>query len=135
MDFIQCFIIDSTETEQVFFTIDSDNGGKCKLTLEELFGNFEDEFDIDKNEYKEISKGIYLVNAKMNCKDFNNIAGDVIPKGNYETIAGYIISDLGRIPHRGEHFFTKIGHIIIKKASARYIEQVMIYLENNKEEK
>ena len=51
----------------------------------------------------------------------------MIPKGNYETIGGYIISYLGRIPNKGEHLFTPIGQIVVIKASARQIHRVQIY--------
>ena len=63
----------------------------------------------------------------MKWIDFNKEFGDLIPKGDYETIAGYIISDLGRIPNAGEHLFMNLGQVVIKKASDRYIEKILIY--------
>ena len=63
----------------------------------------------------------------MRWIDFNDRHGNLIPKGNYETVAGYIISDLGRIPIAGEHLFMDIGQVVVKKASSRYIEKVLIY--------
>ena len=63
----------------------------------------------------------------MKWVDFNEKYDNLIPKGSYETIAGYIISDLGRIPNVGEHLFMPIGQVVIKKASTRYIENVLIY--------
>ena len=65
----------------------------------------------------------------MRWSEFNKKHGNLIPKGDYETIAGYIVSDLGRIPIAGEHLFMKIGQVVIKKASSRYIEKVLIYPE------
>ena len=95
--------------------------------FEELFGEFEDEFDNSPIDTKEYEDGSILVNAKMKWVDFNQKHGNLIPKGNYETIAGYIISDLGRIPNAGEHLFMDLGQIVIKKASDRYIEEVLIF--------
>ena len=95
--------------------------------FEELFGEFEDEFDNRPIDTKEYEDGSILVNAKMKWVDFNQKYGNLIPKGNYETIAGYIISDLGRIPNAGEHLFMDLGQIVIKKASDRYIEEVLIF--------
>ena len=66
----------------------------------------------------------------MKWIDFNNKHNNLIPKDDYETIAGYIISDLGRIPNPGEHLFMPIGQVVIKKASSRYIENVLIYPNN-----
>ena len=95
--------------------------------FEEIFGEFEDEFDDKPVDVKVNSDGSILVNAKMKWIDFNKEFGDLIPKGDYETIAGYIISDLGRIPNAGEHLFMNLGQVVIKKASDRYIEKILIY--------
>tara|TARA_Y100001960_G_scaffold322618_1_gene399442 strand:- start:268 stop:1467 length:1200 start_codon:yes stop_codon:yes gene_type:complete len=95
--------------------------------FEELFGEFEDEFDNNPKNTEILKDGSILVSANMKCDDFNNKHKNLIPKGNYETIAGYIISELGRIPNVGENLFMNIGQVIIKKASDRYINQVQIY--------
>ena len=95
--------------------------------FEEIFGEFEDEFDDKPVDLKINSDGSILVNAKMKWVEFNKEFGDLIPKGDYETIAGYIISDLGRIPNAGEHLFMNLGQVVIKKASDRYIEKILIY--------
>ena len=63
----------------------------------------------------------------MDWEDFNKEFNDIIPKGEYETIGGYIISELGRIPYKGEHLFMQIGQIVVINASARQIHQVHIY--------
>jgi len=95
--------------------------------FEELFGEFEDEFDNNPKNTEILKDGSILVSANMKCDNFNNKHKNLIPKGNYETIAGYIISELGRIPNVGENLFMNIGQVIIKKASDRYINQVQIY--------
>ena len=41
--------------------------------------------------------------------------------------AGYIINEIDRIPNKNEHLFLTIGHVIIKKASSRRIEQIQIF--------
>ena len=98
--------------------------------FEELFGEFEDEFDDKPTNVKVFDDGSILVDGKMKWDDFNKKYNNLIPKGNYETVAGYIISDLGRIPNVGECLFMNIGQVVIKKASDRYIEKVMIYPNN-----
>ena len=95
--------------------------------FEEIFGEFEDEFDSNPIDTKLNKDGSISVNAKMKWLDFNKKYGDLIPKGEYETIAGYIISELGRIPNAGENLFMALGQVVIKKASDRYIEKVIIY--------
>ena len=95
--------------------------------FEELFGEFEDEFDEDSKKGSKLNDGSILVSAKMDWKEFNNVFTNIIPKGEYETIGGYIISELGRIPNKGEHLFMSIGQIIIEDATARQVHQIKIY--------
>ena len=95
--------------------------------FEELFGDFEDEFDVDTKKSEQQADGSIVVDARMDWEDFNDEYGNMIPKGDYETVGGYIISQLGRIPNKGEHLFIPIGQTVVIKASARQIHQVQIY--------
>ena len=95
--------------------------------FEELFGDFEDEFDYEKLQSWKNKDGSIITNAKIKIDEFNNKYNNIIPLGDYETIGGYIINEIGRIPNKDEHLFLNIGHIIIKKASSRRVEQIQIY--------
>jgi CBS domain containing-hemolysin-like protein len=109
-----------------------EHGGAAGLitaedVFEELFGDFEDEFDegTEKSDLQE--DGSIIVSARIDWENFNTKFGNIIPKGEYETLGGYIISELGRIPNQGEHLFLPIGQVVIKKSSARQIHQIQIY--------
>jgi len=109
-----------------------EHGGSAGLitaedVFEELFGDFEDEFDVDTKKYEKQPDGSIVVDARMDWEDFNDEYGNMIPKGDYETVGGYIISQLGRIPNKGEHLFMPIGQTVVIKASARQIHRVQIY--------
>ncbi len=109
-----------------------EHGGSAGLitaedVFEELFGDFEDEFDVDTNRSEKQADGSIVVDARMDWKDFNDEYENMIPKGDYETVGGYIISQLGRIPNKGEHLFMPIGQTVVIKASARQIHRVQIY--------
>ena len=95
--------------------------------FEELFGDFEDEFDYEKIQSIKKSDGSIITNAKISIVDFNLKYKNLIPKGTYETIGGYIINKIGRIPKKNEHLFLDIGHVIIRKATSRRIEQIQIF--------
>ena len=73
------------------------------------------------------SDGSISTNARIECDEFNKLFNNLIPKGNYETLAGYIISEIGRIPNQGENLFLSIGQVLIKKSSSRRIEEIQIY--------
>ena len=109
-----------------------EHGGSAGLitaedVFEELFGDFEDEFDVDTKKSEKQADGSIVVDARMDWEDFNDEYENMIPKGDYETVGGYIISQLGRIPNKGEHLFIPIGQTVVIKASARQIHQVQIY--------
>ena len=109
-----------------------EHGGSAGLitaedVFEELFGDFEDEFDVDTKKSEQQADGSIVVDARMDWEYFNDEYGNMIPKGDYETVGGYIISQLGRIPNKGEHLFIPIGQTVVIKASARQIHQVQIY--------
>ena len=109
-----------------------EHGGTAGLitaedVFEELFGDFEDEFDEDEVKSEMLEDGSIIVNARIDWEDFNTKFGNMIPQGEYETLGGYIISQLGRIPNQGEHLFLPIGQVVVKKGSSRKILQVKIY--------
>ena len=113
-----------------------EHGGTAGLVttedlFEELFGEFSDEFDNKDTKYKKLPDGSILVDAKMEIDQFNKYFNNYFPNGEYETIAGYIISNLGRIPNKGEHLFLPNGQILIRKGSSRKIEQVQIFINKN----
>ena len=65
----------------------------------------------------------------MDWQTFNAKYGELIPVGDYETVGGYIINAIGRIPNQGENLFLPIGQILIRKSSARNILEIQIFPE------
>ena len=113
-----------------------EHGGTAGLitiedVFEELLGDFEDEFDVNNLESQQLDDGSILVDAKIDWEDFNAKFGTIIPNGDYETIGGVIINEIGRIPNQGEHIFSDIGQIIIIKASSRKIDKIQLYPKKN----
>ena len=114
-----------------------EHGGAAGLitaedVFEELFGDFEDEFDEGTEKSALQEDGSIIVSARIDWENFNTEFGKIIPEGEYETLGGYIISELGRIPNQGEHLFLPIGQVVIKKSSARQIHQIQFYPTNIK---
>lgn len=95
--------------------------------FEEVFGEFEDEFDTQITDAIQTADGSILVDSRTKIEDLNNRFGFTIPTGEYETIAGYLTTILDRIPHTGERIYLPMGLVVIKKSSPRRIEQIQIY--------
>lgn len=70
--------------------------------IEELVGNIFDEYDEEEIEYEVIDDNTFRVNGNMTIYDFEKIVKVEIPEGDYDTISGYLIEQLGRIPNEKE---------------------------------
>ncbi len=94
--------------------------------LEEVVGEIYDEYDKEERLFVKIAKNKYIVNARMEIDDLNERLNLGLPKDDYETIAGFLLKHMERIPKVGENF--EFGNItfIIKKADKRSIKEVAI---------
>ncbi len=70
--------------------------------IEELVGNILDEYDEDEIEYEIIDNNTFKINGDMPIYDFEKLVKIRIPEGDYDTISGYLIEQLGRIPNEKE---------------------------------
>ena len=96
--------------------------------LEELVGEIEDEHDIDEEEIIKISQNIFTADAKIEIEDFTeffNLNIDPL-EIDAETLGGFIISELGVLPKKGD--VVKIENLSIKVTHAddRKIDKVQI---------
>ncbi len=66
--------------------------------LEELVGDIFDEYDEAEKEYEKIDNNTYLINGNVSIYDLRKILDVEIPEGEYDTLSGYLIELLGRIP-------------------------------------
>src|ERR1035437_2943653 len=94
--------------------------------IEELFGEIKDEYDIDEEIFRIISKDTYLISGKVEVDLINEKYKLNIPYGNYETLGGYITSRLGRIPPQGEKVTIDNFDILIAKGNNTRIDVVKI---------
>ncbi|MFR2534267.1 MAG: hemolysin family protein [Clostridia bacterium] len=70
--------------------------------LEEIVGNIFDEYDEAEEEYKKIDDSTFLISGSVSIYELKKILGIEIPEGDYETLSGYLLEVLGRIPQDGE---------------------------------
>ncbi|MCK4640299.1 MAG: HlyC/CorC family transporter, partial [Candidatus Marinimicrobia bacterium] len=96
--------------------------------LEEVVGEIEDEYDEIENLYKMQKDGSIIVNGRMAVDDLNDRFDMKIPEGDYETISGFIINKMRRIPKLGEKVQTPGAVLTVSKATNRIISEVMVRL-------
>lgn len=96
--------------------------------LEELFGDIQDEFDIESVIMNEISPGTYLFSGKAEIDEINERFDLKIPTGEFETIAGFILDQSGTIPAVNDRLALDKFRIEILKASQNRIDLVRLSL-------
>lgn len=94
--------------------------------LEELFGEITDEFDVDEHIFRKIAPHTYIISGKYEVDQINENFELKIEEGDYETIGGYIISKLGRIPALGETVTIGKFKILIARASSQKIDVIKL---------
>ncbi len=70
--------------------------------IEEVMGNIEDEYDEDEPAIKKIDNDIFIIDGMVSIDDFNDYFNIDIESQDYDTINGFLIDLLGRIPMSAE---------------------------------
>lgn len=70
--------------------------------LEEIVGNIFDEYDEIENDYTKIDDNTFIINGNVSINDLKKILQLDLPEGDYETLSGYLINLLGRLPKENE---------------------------------
>ena len=94
--------------------------------IEELFGEFEDVFDEEANRVSRLSDGGLLMDGRMSLDELVTECGIKLPSGNYETVGGFVINRLGRIPSAGEKLDTDDISIRILRSTPSQVERIHI---------
>ena len=72
--------------------------------LEEIVGNIMDEYDEDQEYIKNRGKGEYVMEGKTPLKEVEELLGITFDEEEFETLNGFLISRLDRIPEPDEQF-------------------------------
>lgn len=103
--------------------------------IEEVMGNIEDEYDDDEPEIKKIDNNTYILDGMLQLSKFNDFFGLQIESEDYETISGFIIDLLGRIPKDAEEDTIEYENLVFKieEIKDKRIEKIKLYIENKAE--
>jgi putative hemolysin len=111
-------------------TVDEFGGIGGLATLKQLLGvivgDIGDDGSAPEEELIEIDDHTYDVNAGMAIAEINDEIGIEIPEGDYQTVAGFILSELGYIPEIGEVVEHGRLRFVIQKMSGVKIELVQL---------
>jgi putative hemolysin len=77
--------------------------------MEEVIGEIHDEYDVAAEQTRSLRGGDIEVDGLLNLEDFEDRTGLELPEGPYETVAGFVIHQLGRLPEVDESV-EALGH-------------------------
>ena len=96
--------------------------------IEEIMGEIEDEYDKEESIISQIDENNFYIKGNLTVSDFNNKFNSNIEVGEYDTINGYLLTVLGKIPHEGTLIELENIDLIINKVNNRRIEEIKVII-------
>ncbi len=97
-----------------------------EMLLEELVGYVSDELRRHEDQFVTVDEHTFQIDAGMTITDANDELELDLPEGDYETVAGFVLSYLGHIPYEGEQFTFNDLRIAVTKVLGRKVEEVTV---------
>ncbi len=98
---------DFRESETPMAVVVDEHGGTAGIltledVLEEIVGEVDDEYDEATELTVGVAPGVFLLAGTLHPDEVEEACGLIVPEGEYETVAGFVLDRLGRIPSAGE---------------------------------
>lgn len=97
--------------------------------LEEIVGEIEDEFDASEIMLQKLDNGRYLINGKARLALVNEQCGLNLKSADVETIAGWMIAQLGTLPKEGEQVNVDKVRATARKVIKNRVSEVLLEIE------
>ena len=121
------------EHRQMAIVIDEYGGTAGLITLEDLLeeivGEIEDEYDLSKQPLPILTsspEGVHVLSGMLNPDEVKEQTGLDIPEGDYETLAGFLLSLYDRIPEPGAHTYYDGWEFKVVEMERRRIAKVLV---------
>jgi putative hemolysin len=128
---VGALFVEMQERRQQMAIIVDEYGGTAgivtlELLLEEMVGRVGDELGRPELEFRAIDARTVRVDGSLSVHEARDDLDLAIPEGDYETMAGYVLSTLGHIPQEGEAIIGDGFRITVSEMRGRKIEQVVV---------
>ena len=92
---------------QMCVVVDEYGGTAGIVTVEDIIeaivGDIEDEYDEEEDEISKVDDNVYTVDGITDIDEIDELIGAELPEGDYNTVGGFIISQLGYLPENGNN--------------------------------
>jgi putative hemolysin len=119
------------ENQHLAIVVDEYGGTDGIVTLEDLIeeviGEIYDEYDEEvAPDGKQPPGGPREVDGLLNLDDFAEVTGLQLPDGPYETVAGYVLAELGRLPQVGDTVEVEGRTLTVVELDGRRISRILV---------
>lgn len=117
---------------QMVFVCDEYGGISGIVTIEDLLesivGNMQDEYDDEDEDIEQVNETTFQIDGTTDIEELEELLGFDFPEGEYDTIGGFIMSELGRIPSEDEHPIVEYGNcrFTVDSVDERRIESITV---------
>jgi magnesium and cobalt transporter len=94
--------------------------------LEEIVGEIRDEYDVESETVTDEGNGTFVFSGKVNVDEVRDRLGVEIEREGFETLGGYLLSYLGRMPYVGETFEVDDLAVEVLEVERRRITKVRV---------
>ena len=103
--------------------------------LEEIVGDIRDEYDYDEEDnLKEVAPNEYIVDGQTKLDDVNDVLNLSLVSEDYDSIAGYIIGSLDRLPKEGDTVENENVTLVVDQMDKNRIDKIHIYIKATEDE-
>jgi magnesium and cobalt exporter, CNNM family len=117
---------------QIAIVVDEYGGTAGLVTiedlLEEIVGEIRDEYDVETEPVVDVGQGSFVFSAKVNIAEVRDRLGVEIEPEGFETVGGYLLTRVGRVPAVGETFDFDGLEVEVLEAERRRIHKVRMRL-------
>jgi len=100
--------------------------------LEELVGEIEDEYDVKVEDIYKLDEHSYLIDGEVEIEQLEDELGLDLGEGDFETLAGFLINKMKKIPKQNEKYKFKNYQFILKQVTTKKIERILLKIHNDK---
>jgi len=98
--------------------------------LEEIVGEIQDEHDpVQQSGISRLDDGSYIFDARSHIEDVEDELNVQLPRGEYDTLGGFLSHLLGHVPVQGEHGRYETLLFTVEEADARKVSAIRISVE------
>ena len=94
--------------------------------LEEIVGEIRDEYDVESETVTDEGNGVFVFSGKVSVDEVRDRLGVTIEREGFETLGGYLLSHLGRMPYVGESFDLDDLSVEVLEVERRRITRVRV---------